>query len=99
MTESKNENSCCCDCCHAKKIFMLLALLFLAFIAGIMVGNCQSTYVYPDMYTYQAAPQPTQIKIKKFHRGASKNQSETNNMNQTVPNAQLGGFIVVEPES
>jgi len=100
MMESKqNETGCCCECCHCKKIFMFLVLLFFAFIAGIMVGNCQSTYIYPDMYGYETIPQPTQIKIKKFHRGASKNQSETNNMNQSVPNAQLGGFIVVEPES
>lgn len=100
MIESKeNESGCYCECCHCKKIFMLLVLLMLAFITGIMVGNCQSTYIYPDIYSYQSASQPTQIKIKKFHRGASQNNSTTNTTNQAVPNAQLGGFIVVEPEN
>lgn len=99
MESKQSESDYYCECCHCKKIFMLLVLLFLAFIAGIMVGNCQSTYVYPDMYSYQTTSQPTQIKIKKFHRGASQNQTQTNNMNQAVPNAQLGGFIVVEPEN
>jgi len=100
MVESKeNENGCYCECCHCKKIFMLLVLLMLAFITGIMVGNCQSTYVYPDIYSYQATTQPTQIKIKKFHRGTSQNNSTTNTTNQAVPNAQLGGFIVVEPKN
>lgn len=98
MESKENDSSCCCECCHCKKIFMFLVLLFLAFIAGIMVGNCQSTYVYPDAYSYQATSYPTQIKIKKFHRGASEKRAESNNMNQPVPNAQLGGFVVVEPE-
>jgi len=40
-----------CECCHCKKIFMLLVLMILSFIAGIMVGNCSTKYPY-DFYHY-----------------------------------------------
>lgn len=33
-------SNCGCECCQCKRIFMMLVVLFLVFIAGIMVGNC-----------------------------------------------------------
>lgn len=67
-----------CECCHCKKIFMLLVLLILVFMAGIMVGNCgrcrYADNYYNKHYGYnfnnpQFAKQNPQIPSKKFHRG------------------------------
>ena len=100
MTENHEEHpSCCCDCCHCKKIFMGVVVLILAFIAGIMVGNCRQQY-YIDM-PYIATPQL--VKHQMYHRG---NNPHTSNMPQPAPsaskadtNAQLGGYIIEVEQS
>ena len=92
------EIQCDCECCHCKKIFMLLVLLLLSFIAGIMVGNCQTRYD-TGMYYYTTLPvqqNTTQGRVRRFHRGAQPGNSgyNTGSNAQSVPNAQIGGFIV-----
>lgn len=74
-----------CECCHCKKIFMLLVLLLLSFIAGIMVGNCNSNYSNrrPD-YSQQLSSPPAHS--AKFHRGAKSTDTGT-----STP--QTGGFV------
>lgn len=85
--ENKEQESCYyCECCHCKKIFMMLVLLILAFIAGIMVGNCRANYPsYMHYYTPQVIP---------AHAKATKLHHKAKSMQNTEPNAQLGGFII-----
>ena len=49
MEHSNNMTECNCECCHCKKIFMLVVLLILSFMAGIMVGSCSKNY-HPHIY-------------------------------------------------
>lgn len=97
MEQKEDEMSCCCECCHCKRIFMLLVLLILAFIAGIMVGNCQSSYPkYMEHYTPHVMPAHI-IKAKKLHRGALPDKmtpASTTNTNPNEPTAQIGGYII-----
>ena len=37
---NKDNIHCDYECCQCKKIFMILVILILTFMAGIMVGNC-----------------------------------------------------------
>ncbi len=74
-----------CECCHCKKIFMLIVLLILSFIAGIMVGCCNSNnHGYMPVYSQQMMPQ--RAHPAKFHRGAHPTNAET-------PAPQTGGFV------
>lgn len=116
MSETKEKievkeysNNCCCGCCHCKKIFMLIVILLLAFIAGIMVGNCRPHYI-PNGYYYTKQPQKHHNKIKKhkMHRGMHQVQptsipTQQNEPSQTsqAPLSQepyldspIGGFII-----
>lgn len=87
-----------CECCHCKKIFMILVLLILVFIAGIMVGNCgRCRYADNFYYGQQQYTRANNIPAKKYHRGMQEiapNPSVTRNTNAVIPNNQLGGFIV-----
>lgn len=82
------EIGCYCECCHCKKIFMLLVLLILAFIAGIMTGHCQSSYPsYMHYYTPQIIPAHT--KATKLHHKTKAKPAPA-----TMPDAQIGGYII-----
>lgn len=96
IEDKRTEPSDYCECCHCKKIFMFLVLLLLSFIAGIMVGNCQSTtYSYiPPYYMQNAAMHSSSMKQKKYHRGLQQIEHQNNSNKQQQPNAQMGGFIV-----
>lgn len=88
---------CSCECCHCKKIFMMLVLLILVFIAGIMVGNCgRCRYAdnYYDGRTY--AQQDTLNTQRKFHRGMQQINPNTpsRRANRAYPAPQAGGFIM-----
>ncbi len=102
-------NHCCCECCPCKKIFMHIVMLLLAFIAGIMVGNCRPCY-YPNN-TYYAMPSPkhlNKIKKHKLHRGmhqveasptSTSAATSTQSMQQApsvdfYPDSQIGGFLI-----
>lgn len=64
-------SNCGCECCQCKRIFMMLVVLILVFIAGIMVGNCGRCR-YADNYYYGpmfARHHNNMSKPKKFHRG------------------------------
>jgi len=93
MTENHEEHqSCCCDCCHCKKIFMAMVIIILAFIAGIMVGNCRQQY-YIDM-PYLAAPHLAKHNMSQ-HKGNTSNQPATAPAaSDAGTNAQLGGYII-----
>jgi len=98
MEQKEDETDCCCECCHCKKVFMLLVLLILAFIAGIMVGNCRSTYpAYMEHYTPHVIPAHI-IKAKQLHRGALQKKAMPDNSPanaaQNEPSAQVGGYII-----
>lgn len=94
----QENNDCCSDCCQCKKIFMLLVLIILAFIAGIMVGHCNSVpYAYmvgPDTYSF--AKGSSMKNVSNFHRGQMQNHSQPMMQNgaQALPNAQMGGFVL-----
>ena len=91
--ESRETETCCCDCCHCKKVFMLIVLILLSFIAGIMVGNCQSQYPYGMYYAPQIIP--SHAKIKKLHRGAlQKSTNADSSSAEQQSNAQIGGYII-----
>ena len=81
------EHCDCCDCCRCKKMFMLLVVLLLTFMAGIMVGNCRHPYMIPE-------PNTTQLQ-RTYHRGmheiAPKKHTATVSKNK---DAAVGGFIV-----
>lgn len=92
MTEHHEENhSCCCDCCHCKKIFMAMVVIILAFIAGIMVGNCRQQY-YIDM-PYTANPHFVQHKMQKHTQNMPANPTQLSPATAET-NAQLGGYII-----
>lgn len=85
-----------CECCHCKKIFMMLVLLILTFMAGIMVGNCTNRY-YIDSYPYgqYLAKQYKHMKHKKFHKGM--HEITPNATQQTTPDMQnqaVEGYII-----
>ena len=85
-----------CECCHCKKIFMMLVLLILTFMAGIMVGNCTSR-PYIDSYPYgpYLAKQYKHMKHKKFHKGM--HEITPNTAQQQTPDMQgqaIEGYIV-----
>lgn len=88
-TENRNNddyrNHCDCECCHCKKIFMLLVLLILVFMAGIMVGNCgrcryadHRNNAYNYGYNQQISHNNPQKKAKKIHRGMQPVTAPTN---------------------
>jgi hypothetical protein len=84
-----------CECCHCKKIFMMLVLLILVFMAGIMVGNCGRCRYADNYYANNWMHKYNQIKPKKFHKGMHEiNPNMVKNNPQSVPNEQMGGFIV-----
>ena len=92
-----NNMSCGCECCHCKKIFMMLVLLILAFIAGIMVGNCSScryadTYYGPMNYADRGAMNNP----KKFHRGMQQINPNmpSRRVNRPYAAPQAGGFVM-----
>lgn len=96
----RHNESCGCDCCHCKKIFMMLVLLILVFIAGIMVGNCGRCR-YADNYygdNMQFARNNTVSRPKKFHRGAqaipSTKSPTARKSVQPYPYGQNGGFVM-----
>lgn len=97
LENDENESNYYCECCHCKKVFMLLVVLILAFMAGIMVGCCKSQTYPAEIYHYNHAMSPAHQPIpgKKFHRGA---QQIPANGNPTAPGAAngvpLGGFII-----
>lgn len=85
-----------CECCHCKKIFMMLVLLILTFMAGIMVGNCTSR---PYMTSYPYGPhlvkQYEHMKHKKFHKGIHEVAPNTAQQNTPdMPNQAVEGYIV-----
>jgi len=94
MEQKEDMSACCCECCHCKKIFMLVVLILLSFIAGIMVGNCQSQYPYGMYYAPQIVP--SHAKVKHLHRGAVQKPTnmDSSSVEQPFPNAQLGGYII-----
>lgn len=88
---------CGCECCHCKKIFMMLVLLILAFIAGIMVGNCGRCRYADNYYNGMSYAQQNAINNpRKFHRGmqqvAPNASPRRANRAYTAPDA--GGFIM-----
>lgn len=94
MTEHHEENSSCnCECCHCKKIFMAAVIVILAFIAGIMVGNCRQQYYTATPYQIN----PHFVKHRMHHRGnpQSTNSPAPSQMPaQSDANAQFGGYII-----
>ena len=79
-----------------KKIFMMLVLLILTFMAGIMVGNCTSR---PYMTSYPYGPhlvkQYEHMKHKKFHKGMHEVAPNTAQQNTPdMPNQAVEGYIV-----
>ena len=76
---------------------MMLVLLILAFIAGIMVGNCSSCRYadnYYDGMTY--AQRNAMTPQKKFHRGMQQiNPNPTaRRINRPYAAPQAGGFVM-----
>lgn len=99
MENKEIEQQYHCECCHCKKIFMFLVLLLLAFIAGIMVGHCQSMpYGYHQPHHAQFIPihKKQQIKPKKIHHHLQQmnSQPSLNEDEQPEQNSQMGGFVV-----
>ena len=94
MENTEQQAACYCECCHCKKVFMLLVLLILAFIAGIMVGHCQTSY--PPYMMHHYAPQMVKphLKAKKIHRGIHTTAPNAPANAQTSPDDQIGGFII-----
>lgn len=84
-----------CQCCHCKKIFMLLVLIILTFMAGIMVGNCGRCH-YSDMYYQNHTQKPPYPHIKKkLHRGLHPiPNTNTPAQTNTSPLDTTGGFII-----
>lgn len=90
-------SNCGCECCQCKRIFMMLVVLILVFIAGIMVGNCGRCR-YADNYYYGpmfARRHNNMSKPKKFHRGmqeiaptADNVAAKTARENSPVPNVR-----------
>ncbi|MCM1322680.1 MAG: hypothetical protein NC218_00665 [Acetobacter sp.] len=86
-----------CECCHCKKIFMMLVLLILAFIAGIMVGSCaHGRYAdnYYDGMTY--AQREALNNPRRFHRGMQQITPNTpaRRANRAYTAPQAGGFVM-----
>jgi len=94
--QNTTNNDIYCECCHCKKIFMMLVLLILVFMAGIMVGNCGRCRYSDNYYNYENKVHHKHHKKNKIHRGmhqvpVSQNDDMTN---QTNPSQEMGGFIV-----
>lgn len=94
-------DNCGCECCHCKKIFMLLVVLILVFIAGIMVGNCgrcryADNYDYNQHYIQLNRMHHQKIKPKKFHRGMQDISSQ--NANQNGYYAPAGNSVQPAPQ-
>ena len=101
-TECQNTHACCCRCCHCKKIFMLIVILLLCFMAGIMVGRCNGCcYTHAYMHkTYKNVPAHHQIKKQKLQRGMHQIQPETGLAPvqpaplPPYPDGAAGGFMI-----
>ena len=98
MEQREDNTDCCCECCHCKKIFMLLVLIILAFIAGIMVGNCRTTYPeYMSHYAPHMIPAHI-IKTKHLHRGALPKKAKSENPDASTSknesDNQIDGYII-----
>lgn len=92
-----NNGNCGCECCHCKKIFMMLVLLILAFIAGIMVGNCSSCRYADNYYDgMNYAQRDTLNAQRKFHRGMQQINPNTpaRRVNRPYAAPQAGGFVM-----
>lgn len=84
-----------CECCHCKKIFMMLVLLILTFMAGIMVGNCVSKNRFYDyMYNPYTMQQYNPMRIKKMHRGMHNVNPNIVQNSKSQTDEPVGGFIV-----
>ena len=93
---NKDNTQCEYECCQCKKIFMILVILILTFMAGIMVGNCGRCR-YSDSQYYNRTHNNInkhQTIQKKFHRGMHETPQPLPNTNQTYPNDQVGGFLI-----
>ncbi len=91
----KDNIHCEYECCQCKKIFMILVILLLTFMAGIMVGNCGRCR-YSDAF-YNKHYKLNHKSHKKFHRGMHKipNQDPLSNQEPTFyPNNEAGGFLI-----
>ena len=93
---NSNNNDIYCECCHCKKIFMMLVLLILVFMAGIMVGNCGRCHYSDNYYDYESKIYHKHHKKNKLHRGMHQIPTSPNDnmVNQTTPVQEVGGFIV-----
>ena len=89
---NKDNIHCDYECCQCKKIFMILVILILTFMAGIMVGNCGRCR-YSDTF-YNKHHQLKNHNNKKFHRGMHKLPEQAPNENTSYPNNQTGGFLI-----
>ena len=68
-----------------------MVVILLAFIAGIMVGNCRQQS-YADQ-PYQITPHIVQHKI--YHRGKKQSSNTTQPSPQSAAtDAELGGYII-----
>ena len=84
-----------CECYHCKKIFMVLVLLILTFMAGIMVGNCGRCRYSDYYYNNQAKMlKHHHKKHTKMHRGMHQVPQNVN-----TPNGQVEGFIIEVDQS
>ncbi len=80
------------DCCQCKKLFMVLVVLILTFMAGIMVGNCGRCRYSDYYYNNPNFTKQHHIKPHKMHRGM--HHIKTNQQTNTPQNNQLEGFII-----
>ena len=88
---------CGCECCHCKKIFMMLVLLILTFIAGIMVGHCGRGHYADNYYDGLAYAQRDTLNTpRKFHRGMQQINPNTpaRRANRPYVAPQTGGFVM-----
>lgn len=94
--DNQANNNAYCECCQCKKIFMMLVLLILVFMAGIMVGNCGRCHYSDNYYQYTTNQFPPNHKKQKLHRGMHQIPSSQND-NLATQNPQIqeiGGFII-----
>lgn len=86
-----------CECCHCKKIFMMLVLLLLTFIAGIMVGSCGRRHYIDDYYnTLSYANRGTYTSPRRLPRGMQPVSPSitARRANKAYSAPQAGGFVM-----